>query len=208
MFRYFDTAMCALWILTYTIVLIGTVRYRYPLISPIAQAIIAPFEFAVVVDLIYTGDFGADYISVAYTYWTLVEAGIIVATLCICRFSWKKTLLYLLLVTAMSVLMCRLVVGTEHRFFFSYFNTFYGMVFWLFRILKKDYPMKALSLAAFVTKFVADLISIPVYFGYGFWATDVLCVALPLVDLSFCVIWFVKRQRDRRMQKAQPPVDT
>lgn len=47
-----DMAMCVLWIVTYTLVLIGTIRYQYPVISPITQAIIAPFEFCVAVSFL------------------------------------------------------------------------------------------------------------------------------------------------------------
>lgn len=61
--NYLDIAMCFLWIITYTLVLIGTVKYRYPLIAPISQAIIAPFEFAVLIRFVIHGNLSLDYVS-------------------------------------------------------------------------------------------------------------------------------------------------
>lgn len=63
-----DLMMCCLWILTYTIVLLGTIKYNYPLISPVTQAIIAPFEFAVLYRYIIKGFLGFDYVSLSYIY--------------------------------------------------------------------------------------------------------------------------------------------
>ena len=44
-----DVLMCVLWISTYTLCLISTIRYHYPALSPITQLVGAPFEFAVYV---------------------------------------------------------------------------------------------------------------------------------------------------------------
>ena len=54
---YLDATMCLLWIVTYTLVLIGTVKYKYPLIPSVTQLIIAPFEFSVWLGFIIGGGF-------------------------------------------------------------------------------------------------------------------------------------------------------
>ena len=45
-------------------------------------------------------------------------------------------------------------------FFFSYFNTFVGEIFWFIYFRKKDYPIKPIVLTIFIAKFVGDAISI------------------------------------------------
>lgn len=70
--------MCFLWIATYTLVLVGTIKYRFPLISPITQAMIAPLEFSVLFLFIKLDAFRLDYASMAYLYWSIIEIVIII----------------------------------------------------------------------------------------------------------------------------------
>ena len=71
-----DSAMCMLWIMTYTLVLIGTIKYRYPMIAPITQAIIAPFEFSVLFLFHKLGLIELSYATLAYLYWAIIEVAI------------------------------------------------------------------------------------------------------------------------------------
>lgn len=189
-----DTTMCCLWVLTYTIVLIGTIKYKYPLISPITQAIIAPFEFAVLYCYIINGYLGLNYVSLAYIYWTFIELAIIYVMIKSNFIPKKKVAAYLTILCVLTCLMCYLVGHKEQTFFFSYFNTFIGELIWLYHIHRKKYPMKPLSLIAFMAKFIGDAISIPVYFGIGSWLINFICVSLPILDLVFIVINFLRRK--------------
>jgi len=189
--------MCLLWIVTYTLVLIGTIKYRYPLIAPITQAIIAPFEFSVLIRFIIQGSLDFGYVSLAYIYWTIIEILIIGVIIKRGYIQRKLIIPYLLLICTMTGIMCYWVVIKNCMFFFSYFNTFIGELFWLHFILKTDYPMKPLALAAFVAKFVGDAISIPTYLGDGIWLISAICVLLPVLDFLFILIYF-KRSKERK----------
>ncbi len=81
-----DELMCFLWISTYTLCFISTIKYRYPALSPIAKLLSAPFEFAVLFRYIYNGSLGFDYVSIAYLYWTLFEIALCIA----CEFLSNK----------------------------------------------------------------------------------------------------------------------
>ena len=84
------------------------------------------------------------------------------------------------------------VMVKEQVLFFAYFNTYVGELFWLSFILKKDYPMKPIALGAFVTKFIADTLVIPVYYGKSIPLIDFMCITLPIIELSFVFIYLIK----------------
>lgn len=183
-----------LWITTYTLVLIGTVKYKYPLISPFSQAIIAPFEFAMFMYYICLEGFQFDYISVTYHYWTLVEVAIIYVIIKNGFIKKGNILKYLSLVAIITAFMFQFVAVMGWAFFFSYFCTFIGELFWFRFIFRKEYPLKPITLVVFIAKFVADAISIPVYFSKGNWIISVMCILLPLLDFLFIVVYFKKRR--------------
>lgn len=58
--------------------------------------------------------------------------------------------------------------------------------------------MKPLALAAFITKFVGDLISIPTYLGSGIWLIDIICVLLPALDFLFIIV-YINRVKKRKI---------
>lgn len=184
--------MCLLWIMTYTLVLIGTVRYKQPLISSVTQLLIAPFEFAMWLGIIIADGFSTHYVTVAYTYWTIIEIAIIYVVLKTGNTPLKHKVFYLIAVCILTCIMYYLANIKEWAFFFSYFNTFVGEIFWFFHFCKKDYPIKPITLAIFVTKFIGDAISIPVYFGSGIWIISMISVLLPVLDFLF-VLTYIKR---------------
>lgn len=191
---YLDATMCLLWVTTYTLVLIGTIKYKYPLISSVTQLIIAPFEFVMWLGFVIGGKFSLNYVFVAYSYWTIVEICIIYVVLKCSNTSFKNKWLYLIAVCIMTCIMYYLVIYKGWIFFFSYFNTFVGEIFWFIHFCKKDYPIKPIALAAFVAKFIGDAISIPVYFGRGIWFISLISVLLPILDSLF-VFMYIKRKR-------------
>ena len=103
--------MCVLWITTYTLILIGTVKYRYPLISPLAQGVIAPFEIMIAVLFAISGSLNLDYVSIAYTYWALIEIAIIVAILKLRFIPKRKILPYVAFVICVFAVLIYELVG-------------------------------------------------------------------------------------------------
>lgn len=190
-----DTIMCILWMTTYTLVLIGTIKYRYPMISPVTQAIIAPFEFSVVLYYAVAGYVQINYALIAYLYWTIVEVAIFFAIINTGYISKKQIMPYIVTVAVITGIMFWLVAVRGKMLFFSYLNTFIGNVFWARFILNKDYPMKSFALASFCTKFLADTAAVLVYHGAGSLVTDLICVLLPALDFFFIIIYFNRRKR-------------
>lgn len=187
--------MCFLWITIYTLVLFGTMKYRYPLISPITQAIIAPLEFSVLFLFIKLNAFRLDYASVAYLYWSIIE--IVIIILMIRRGYVRKRYRgpYILAIICITAIMIYWVTIKEYMFFFNYLNTFSGIIVWLIYVIRnKDYPMKPITLVIFLIKFVADVLAFLVYNGDGNWAADTMCILLPVVDFLFILI-YLKRKK-------------
>lgn len=195
--RMTDAVMCLMWITTYTLVLIGTCRYRYPMISPYAQAVIAPFELSVTVMFITRGQLGFNYPSVACIYWTVIEIAIIAVILKSGFVKRKHIAPYIVLCGAITCAMLYLVTFKGYMLFFSYFNTFVGVAIWFGSILRRDYPMKPLALAAFITKFVGDILAAIVYFGVGGWCVDLMSILLPPLDFAFVVVYVVRRKQNK-----------
>lgn len=196
-----DMIMCCMWSLTYTLVLIGTKNYNYPLISPFTQAIIAPYEFAILCRLLVNGNLGFDYVSASYIYWSVIEVATIILMLR-CGFIQKKWVIpYIALVCCVTCMMWYLVVYKDYVFSFAYINTFIGQVIWLKHVLKKDYPMKPLVLLIFVAKFVGDILLIQVYIDTQLGLMSILCVLLPILEFMFIGIYFLRRNRDNSFCK-------
>ena len=194
-----DMAMCALWIVTYALCFISTVKHKYPALSPVTQLLIAPFEFSVVFRLVRIGSFRLDYISAAYTVWTLLELALVFVILKYgFRFAVKKTVPYLASLAATTALMVWLVAYKDQMYFFSYFNTFVGELFWFRYIFKKEYPIKALNFAAFIAKFIGDAVSVPVYIGAGTVFSRAMCVLLPVLDLSFIIAFLYNDRLNKK----------
>lgn len=191
-----DLTMCVCWVVTYTLVLVSTKIYKYPAISPYAQAMILPAELGVfIVRIIIWKSFG--FIGFFYLFWTLVEIAIIVE---IIRLKFLKNLkLYFAFIGVLSAAVVYLVVAHNMILFLTYFLTFLGVIIWLLFILsKKDYIFKPLNLIAFSAKFVGDAIAIPVYLGTGGMIEDIVCIALPSVDFLFIIIYFLKKRQQNK----------
>lgn len=191
-----DTIMCIMWALTYTFVLIGTIKYRYPLISPISQSVIISFEFAVLYSAIINNSLSFAYYSLAYIYWFLIELVIIGIVIYIGYIEKKDVAPYLVFTIILTCIMCYAVAYKHNTYFFSYYNTFIGEIIWFFHVLKKEYPLKPFALMAFLSKLIADSVAIFVYFGKGPLLIDTICVLLPLIDLSFVIVYFIKKSKE------------
>jgi hypothetical protein len=97
--------------------------------------------------------------------------------------------------------MIYVVVIKKYMLFFSYLNTFTGMLFWFFFVLRREYPMIPVTLAVFLTKLVADILAAIVYVGEGGWMVDVFAVLLPSLDFLFVVAWILKARSKRKLRQ-------
>ena len=185
----------AFWMITSTLILIGTIKYRYPLIPPQAQAIIATFEFVTFSFFVRSGQAGFDYISTAYLYWTEIEIVQMIEVI----IKGKHIILYLFRVILVVGIIHAAMLITENIYAFSYFTTFIGEIIWFRHILRKEYPMNSIVLIAFMTKFLADVIAVPVYIGMGDLVNRIICAALPILDFLFLVVYFVKTNKNAGM---------
>lgn len=196
-----DAIMCILWIVTYTLCFVSTIKYKYPTFSPIAQLFGASFEFSVLIKFILKG-FRFNYAFATYVYWTAIEIGIIVLVIKYTfHYNRKQTIIYLMTCTAMTALMVYLVVVLNYAVVFSYIITFFAELFWLYYITKEKYPIKPLILAAFISKFVADICAIPVYFHYGHRIISVLAIVVPIIDFSFFVVYYLRKNEIKKASR-------
>lgn len=191
-----DLILSALWMATYTFVLIGTIKYKYPLISPATQIFIGSLENSVVIALWLSGTVGWNYIWIGNLYWALIELVIIVVHIRFRFIPKRYALPYMICYLLMTGIMCYLVVYKGRMFFCNYFNTLIGVSIWYAHIKKKGYPMKPIALVAFVTKFAADSIGILVYWGAESWITNTICVLLPMLDFLFIHAYFHDEEND------------
>lgn len=189
-----DAAMCVLWIATYTLVLIGTIKYKYPLISPMAQAVIAPFETAVLICYVFIARQRFDYVLAAYLYWTIVEITIITVILKSGAINKKYIFPYISFMVMLTAAMVYAVALKGQMFLFSYVNTFIGETIWYVHIKKEDYPTKPIVLSLFITKWIADVFAAIVYLGNGSWIVDLMVILLPLLDSLFIFDYVKKRK--------------
>ncbi|MBQ8611074.1 MAG: hypothetical protein IJ412_05110 [Oscillospiraceae bacterium] len=115
---------------TYTLAFLGTVRYRYPLISLQTQAVIAPFEWIVLLNLFFKSA-RFNYAVAAYVLWALLDFAIIVLSFVTKKVPLKRKMMFLMLIILVTVALYDTVINHDAMFFFSYFNTIVGVLIWL-----------------------------------------------------------------------------
>lgn len=200
---FLDLTMCVAWMLTYILVLISTKIYKYPAICPYTQATMLPVEIGIFTARIILGT-RFNFIIFFYFFCVFIEFAIIVE---IIRLKFLKNLkLYFASIAILSGGVTYLVIVQNYMLFCAYFLTFSGAIIWLVFILtKKDYPFNILNLMVFFTKFIADVVLIPVYLDIGPISiiTDILVFALPSVDLLSIIVFLMKKrlqnnQHDRK----------
>ena len=200
---FLDGLMCLLWMTTYTLVLIGTLRYRYPTISPITQAVVAPFELAVVIKFLKDDILRIDYASMAYLYWAGIEIATIAVIVRRGMIARRWLPAYFSLIATETAAMLYFVSYRGEMLFFSYFVTVVGEGFWLAHLLKKDYPLTSLTLAPQCTKLAADALAIPVYLHAGGISTTVMCVSLPVLNIVTLAV-FLYRKKKQPYRRRRP----
>lgn len=191
----FDAAMCAFWILTYVLAFIGTIRYRYPLISPVSQFFFCTIEFAMLLFVITNASQFSNYVIIAYGCWVLLEIAVFAVILKIGFVKRKHILPYCTAVVVVSVVLYFIIAFADGMMFICYFNALCGVFFWFRFIRRKEYPMKPIALAVFILKLFADLFAVPVYLREGRLIIVLIALLLPALDFAFLPVYCRGRKR-------------
>lgn len=194
---YLDAAMCLLWIFTYLVVLLGTIRYRYPLMPLATQMAFMTHEIAILFFLITEKD-SIDYVVVAYSVWVLIEISLFLANKKVGHISPKTTVLFICLTLFFSTVLFWLIAFKGYMTYVCYIATIIGVVCWYVAILKPKYPIKPVVLVAFLTKLIADIFVAPFYLIYETRAIGLLSVILPMLDALYIPTYFLLRAKRNR----------
>ena len=200
--RIADMLMCLLWVTTYALVLAATLKDKYPAISPITQAIIAPFEFAVTASFLQ--DFSLHYVSAAYLCWSLLEIGTIALFLQRQYIRPRLAGPYLAILFLLTCLMAYVIRQPRGTIVFSYLNTILGTVFWYGHVRRRDYPVTVLHLCFFVTKYCADVLGVITYFRQHGPFVSAMSVLLPFLDSIFILTWYARHQERQTDRSGRP----
>ena len=198
--RIIDFLMTCCWMTTYTLVLIGSLKYKTPLISPITQAIIAPFELGVFLGFLFgflISNYVFNYVLLAYLYWTAMEIAVIIVIAKQIKPSKPKLTSYILFMILLTIFVLIYVNIFDFGMLYgSYIHTIIGMVFWYIYILDPKYPMKPISLAVFIVKLVGDILGFIVYRNYDGILIFVIAITLPIIDLFFIITYFYRKKNE------------
>lgn len=187
-----DIVMCFGWILTYTLVLIGSQKYKFPLIPLSTQFFITSLEIAVFLGFL-AGSQSFSYPHLAYGYWAIIEVSIIYVSFRQRKIQDEQKMLYGVALFFMILVMNYLLKMDHGMLYFTYINTIVGMLFWLYYILDKKYPMNLFSLCIFLVKFLSDVLGGIVYYNELDALVCCIAIALPCIELLFIAIWLYRR---------------
>lgn len=144
--QHADITMCFLWLVTYILVIISTIKSKFPAMSPIACIIIFPWELLVAIGSISAFN-ALSYVHVAHIGFAILDLLIILVIIFKLRyFDIHNTVcyIYILFVNILvTLLMWRLPNGVLYS---SYINTFLGTVFWILYILRDCYPTTRINI--------------------------------------------------------------
>lgn len=196
-----DVAVCFLWLLTYILVLIGTIHHRYPLISPISQLFFGTNEFAVLLFFIGNASRFHQYVIITYIFWALIEIAIFIAIIRTGAVKKSYIVPYIALVVILSIFLYCLIAQKDCMTFICYFNAFCGVLFWLRYFARSEYPCDWIALSAFVSKLLADLLAIPVNMGNGGSVTGLISLLLPMLDAVFIYVFFSRSKQKKAKER-------
>lgn len=192
-----DVIVCFLWNLTFTLIFIGTKKYKYPVIRPVAQIFSASIETAVAINIaIKSASF--NYAAIAYWYWAVIELLIIFEVVKMNYISKDKIKPFFITLAVLTAIMLGFLQMPKGMLYFALINTIIAMTIWLYYILDKDFPISWFTLVTFIVKFVADALGTVVYFGQHDLFVAVMTVVLPIIDIAFFVVWFYRRFNEEK----------
>ncbi|MBQ7862794.1 MAG: hypothetical protein IJ349_11420 [Clostridia bacterium] len=190
--RIIDIVVTFGWSATYTLVLVGSRKYKFPLMSLLAQLIIASLEIAIFIGFVLN-DYKFDYVYFAYFYWSLVEIIIIFTSIKQKGFTNKKKYVFFIVLTVFTIVMSFLLKINNGMLYFALLNTILGMVVWFYYILDKKYPVKPFALAIFIVKLISDVLGTVVYINSHDTLVAVFTIILPCIDFLFIILYFYRR---------------
>ena len=186
-----DALMCCGWITTYTLVLIGTKIYKFPLISLSTQISIASVEIAVLISFI-VNKYIFNYAYFAYLYWSVIEVMIIFISLKQRNFTKEQKYKYWVTLIVLIIIMSFILKIDKGMLYFTYLNTIVGMILWFYYTLEKNYPIKPFVVAIFIVKMIADILGAIVYYNSYNNLVRFMSVFLPCIDLPFIILYFYR----------------
>ncbi|MCR5042089.1 MAG: hypothetical protein K6C36_08355 [Clostridia bacterium] len=195
-----DVVMCCLWIVTELLCLIGIKKYRKPVLPPMSQLVIAPFEFAVVIYFIITHAV-ANYAFFSYIAWAAIEIVIVKYYYRYRLIPQKMKSWYIVLLAAQTAVLLVFILKVEGSFpFFGVFNTLAAIMIWFVYLFKPNYPMNHYTLCVFILKLCADLAGTVVYFPGSSAVIRGILVSMVLVDVGFFPAWAVLRRSPQKQK--------
>lgn len=187
----FDILIVVFWVITYLLILISTVKNKYPCISPLAQIPALSLEISICM-YYFVGQKGFNYIVIGYILFSVLELTIIFVAFKRINLGKEKINKYFLLLLICIFLMCFLIRVNNGILYFNYVNTIIAMTMWLFYIVNPNYVFDWINLSVFISKTLGDLSAMIVYFNYLNPFVSLMTVLLPILDLIFIIIWFKK----------------
>ena len=196
--KHFDIAMCFLWIITELLCLIGIKKYKKPILPPLSQLVIAPFEFAVVIFFIIRHA-EANYALFSYFAWAIIEIIIVFYYYKFHLIPNKLKHWYVILLILQTVVLVILILNIDGSFaFFGVFNTLIAIIIWFVHLYITDYPMNSFTLCIFIFKLFADTTG---SIAYVFNSPVIICcilIAMVIVDICFFPTWFFLRKKQKQ----------
>lgn len=192
---YIDITMAALRIAIYAMVLVKTIRDKYPAMSPVGTTFVAAWEFASSVMLIYsviTSGFYetiyyGGYVFIVQLIWALLEFAIILTYLLRCKvYSLKWIILYVAWIIAATAFVLFVVFSFEWGQIISYFiGALAAMIAWMIYAFREEFRFDKQCIAIAAFKALVDILGWIYYFKFGLPIVSVLCTILPIADLTY-----------------------
>ena len=183
-----DLVMGGLWVAVYALVIVGSLKYKCPRISPLFPVLVLPWELTAVL---------YDFAQKTPVSWTQINrigfcTGNMIIGMIILRWfmqnndrRWIYNLLIFIFFTA---IMHQYVFRTENgELYFSFIVTLLGCFFWLLYILKKDFEPLPIDCVIAAIKMTADAIGCAWYFNQ-MGSANFLCIMLLLIHMIHFVV--------------------
>lgn len=178
-----DVVMGGMWVTVYALVIVSSLKYKCPRISPLFPVLVLPWELtAVLYDFTQKQPMG----------WTQISrigfctGNMIIGTIILRWFMQNKNqrwIYNLLAFICLTVIMHQYVFRSgKGELYFSFIVTLLGCIFWLFYILKKDFEPLPIDCVIAAIMMTADAIGCAWYFDQ-MGRAKILCIMLLLIHM-------------------------
>lgn len=191
--RIADIVMCALWVFTYLSVFLIMLITKRVIIHPVTTLLGLAMELGILIAHISNGD-DFNYVTISYACWSIIEIGIVILHIKYKSIEYTFLPIYLFL-SVLSIIGVFLWANnyTHGVTYCNFILTTAGMLVWLTFLFLKKQTMHWSYLIPFVSKLVADVLVLYVYFDFMNWFINTFCIVLPIVDHLFIVLFIVRR---------------